>query len=222
MHIFDPDIELRPRFHRSASFKQQAVESPMDMSRPLTKDEEEDLIWRAKYAATSPEPKMSIQDRKKAYMDNFREDDEDDDDFHHTQKQRNYNRLANEINGIDDDEDEEDYDGVEDDISSLGLESNVHSEANTPYHTSYGLSQSATRPYSNRLDITVNSIPTIPEMTTPESNSSFDRRAVTTTKEISPLPSPKIHKQPRSSSSHPPHPKTVTRNHRLVSFWKCF
>lgn len=198
MHIFDPDIELRPRFHRSASFKQQAVESPMDMSRPLTKDEEEDLIWRAKYAASTPEPKMSIQDRKKAYMDNFREDDEDDDDFHHTQKQRNYNRLANEINGIDDDEDEEDYDGVEDDISSLGLESNVHSEANTPYHTSYGLSQSATRPYSNRLDITVNSIPTIPEMTTPESNSSLDHRAVTTTKEISPLPSPKIHKQPRS------------------------
>lgn len=193
LHTFDPHVELRPRFHRSASFKQQAVESPMEGSRPLTKEEEDDLIWRARYAATTPQPGLSISERKKAYMDNFLEDDEDGDgdDRAPGRAQRKFQRYLDEVNGDedeDDDDDDDDYalDDDADDISSLGLESNVPSESNTPYQPT---PFAAARPSSQRLDIA-----TIPELTTPESMSSTQDTA----KGPSSLPSPKTQKQPRS------------------------
>lgn len=194
LHIFDPHVELRPRFHRSASFKQQAVESPMEGNRPLTKEEEEDLIWRARYAATTPQPGLSIRERKKAYMDNFHDEDEDD-GLAAGRSQRKFQRFLDEVNGDEDeedDDDDEDYaldEDDADDISSLGLESNVPSESNTPYQPT---PFAAARSSSQRLDIT-----TIPELTTPESMSSYDR-VQDTAKAPSSLPSPKAQKQPRS------------------------
>jgi hypothetical protein len=187
LHIFDPEVELRPRFHRSASYRNQAIESPMDASRPLTKEEEEDLIWRASIAATSPQPGQSIQDRKKAYMDNFRDEDDDNDNG----KRRKYQGFLNEINGEEEEDDDDAY-ALEDDISSLGLESNVASEANTPSYHNHGPR------VANRLDLTLNSITTIPEMTTPESMSSLDRMSRQIKESSSPAPSPKHRKQPRS------------------------
>jgi hypothetical protein len=180
----------------------------MDVNRPLTREEEEDLIGRAKNAATAPGPGLSIKDRKKAYMDNFRDEDGDDDDDKH----RKYQEFVNEING--EDEDDDDVYALEDDISSLGLESNVASEANTPSY------QNLMPHVSSRIDSTLNSITTIPEMTTPESTSSLYRMPQYI-KEPSPVPSPKQLKQPRSqllqqarplsSASEPGQKKIVNR-----------
>lgn len=167
LHLFDPDVEVRPRFHRSASYMQQAIESPLEMRRPLTQEEEDDLIWRAKYAATTPaRPNPhSIRDRRQQYMDNFKTSEDDNDDAE--AQEVKYRSLMDEIN-----RGEESYlmDQDDDDISSLGQESDAFSELtpNTQQPYQQPPQRNANQPQLQQQQGHA------PEMTTPESNSTAD------------------------------------------------
>lgn len=114
LQLFDSTIETQPRFHRSASFKQAAIASPMVNG-------EEDVDSSLMDMDNSFEP-LNIQQRSHRYLQNFISPD---DDKGHRQESA-YRTLLDEIAAEDvlGDQDHSNLDDLveQDDISSLGMD----------------------------------------------------------------------------------------------------
>lgn len=102
LHLFDPTLPLLPRFHRSASYNQNAIVSPAGEDPTATPDPTDQY---------SPfcDPIDNIQDRKKKYMNNFATQSGSEE-----RREKKYRTLLEEINAepVDDVyEDDDDYYG---------------------------------------------------------------------------------------------------------------
>lgn len=102
LHLFDPTLPLLPRFHRSASYNQNAIVSPAGEDPTATPDPTDQY---------SPfcDPIENIQDRKKKYMNNFATQSGSEE-----RREKKYRTLLEEINAepVDDVyEDDDDYYG---------------------------------------------------------------------------------------------------------------
>ena len=108
-----------PRFHRAASYKQDAVDSPMPNSDPFATPDENEGKYSPFCDDTRP---ISVREKQNAYMNNFRINPDDS----HEKRETKYRTLLEEINAepiLDDD-----------DISSLGIDGSTDDffTANTP------------------------------------------------------------------------------------------
>jgi hypothetical protein len=138
LHLFDPTEPLLTRFHRSASYKQDAIISPM-VDDPYATPQNDNMDVDDKNGPYSPFDQLStVKDKKKKYMNNFAKDDDADSIEENERREKKYRTLLEEINAevIDDadyyDEDDDGgayaaYDDPKggnaegDEISSLGF-----------------------------------------------------------------------------------------------------
>ena len=120
LHLFDPEADVRPRFHRSASFFNEAVESPVPNGGVTTEEDQghdDDSYGLSPLLAKSPlgvplshqkgqpQRRMSVQDRQKMYMDNFKSPDEV---VNAEKKEKKFKTLLEEINHDEESGEEED------------------------------------------------------------------------------------------------------------------